>query len=604
MSKKKTAKTQFKPAFILIYSIFIIMFFVFLELLLRVSNYGLNFSPFIKHKTLEKYYATNVYYANKYYAPDRTVMEYQGKNLFLREKPKGTLRGFVVGGSTAEGFPYFSNNSFSKIIEKSLNYAQDKYNFEILNFSFSAMSSYYVADAMKNLKKYEPDFFIIYSGHNEYYGSISVTTSSSHFARKAYIFLRNFKTVQFIQKLFTKEKKMLDKNLMATQFNEKKLEKDDKFDNYVAECFIKNIEESVKLYSNKNIPVFLVNPVSNFIDMPPFISKDEDKYKDIIIEYNNEIEKGDINSIVALENKIDKELFEKNADMKYLKAKRDKKLKGFIDLDKYIEAKDLDLIPFRARSNINSALEKFSKENRYKNFYYIDLLKIMKTDYDNSIFNNTIFIDHLHFNKNGQKLIANIVAKELSNYYNINDKILENRINDFYNDEKLLEKSINYFAPYTDIATFMSIHELLMQSPFKDMKIKYEENYPPLNEITKDRNLFDKLTTNNAFNILSTKYESEGDTDSLIKMLLSYLSCNLLDWKPCYNLSIIYTFLEKYELAEYYLIYGYLVSNKSKEMNDAVINFYNKMNNNEKIEVVKKLRDFPEKPQEIKDIVF
>ena len=593
-SHKKT-KVKFKTSFILIYAILIISFFILVEMVLKILNYGLDFSPFIKHKTLERYYATNIYYANKYYSPERTIKEYQAKNLFLRKKAKDTIRGFVVGGSTAEGFPYSSNNSFGKIIEKGLNYSQNKYKFEILNLSFSAMSSYYVNDAMKELKKYDPDFFIIYSGHNEYYGTISATTSKFHIFRKMYIFLRNFKTIQLIQNLLTKKEKS-DKNkmLMEEQFAGKKLEKNEKNDEYIAKCFIKNIEDSIELYSKKNIPIFLVEPISNFIDMPPFASKDQDKYSDLIIEYNNAIEKKNINSIVAIENKVDDKLFKYNAHFKYLKAKRENIINNNIDLENYIEAKDFDIIPFRTRSNINNVLKKLFEKNKYKNLYYIKLLDIIKNEY-NSNFDNTIFIDHLHFNRRGHKIIAKIITKEIAKYYNIENNDFLNNINNFYSDDELIEKSVNYFSSYGDLSIFMGMHDLFQQTPFKDMKIEYNENPPPLNEITKDRNFFDFLTSNKekAQEVILAKYRYENNTDKLIDFFVSYQLSNLLDWKAPYNLYKIYESLEEYDKAEYYLLYGYLVSNKNEEMSEAVKEFYEKTGQFEKIKEVKKLKDFP-----------
>ena len=606
-NEDKNVKTKFKPIFILIYVILIISFFVFLEILLRIFNYGLDFSPFLKHKTLEKYYFTNSSYTNKYYPPEKNVFlekddeEYKGCNLFLRKKPDNIVRGFVVGGSTAQGFPYSSNHSFGKMIESSLNYSQNKYKFEILNLSFIAMSSYYVYDTMKNLKKYEPDFFIIYSGHNEYYGSISATTSKFHIFRKLYIFLRNFKVVQLIQNISVKiGKKQLNENkaLMEEQFAGNKLKKNEKLDNYVAKCFIKNIEDSIKLYYKKNIPIFLVEPVSNFIDMPPFTSKDEDKYSDLITEYNNAIEKKDLNSIVAIENKIDSELFNKNAHFKYLQAKKENIINNNIDLEKYVDAKDLDMIPFRARSNINNELKELSEKNKYRNLYYIPLLDIIKDNY-NSYFNNTIFIDHLHFNRNGQKLIAKtITEKILSMNDGIINSSLKNNMRRFYANDKFLENSIYYFPPYNDISAFFTINRLSEGSPYKDMKIKYEENPFPINEITKNEILLEKLnndkTKKNILTTVVSKYTDEKKTYSLIDLFFSILYTEPLNHEVCYNLSYLYESIEEDEMAEYYLIYGYLVSNKNKQMTNDLEAFYKRIGTPEKMDEIKKLRDFPE----------
>ena len=604
--KNKKTKIEFKPYFILFYTIFIVLFFILLEILLIIINYGNDFSPFIKHNTLEKYYIDNTHYANKYYLPEKASKSHKVKNLFLTKKPSDTKRGFVIGGSTAEGFPYFSNQSFGKIIEGALNYSKNRYKFEILNLSFSAMSSYYVNDTMKKLKKYDPDFFIIYSGQNEYYGSISATTSKFHIFRKMYIFLRNFRTVQLIQNLSVRRggvKSNENKTLMEEQFNDKSLERNEKYDQYVAKCYIKNIENSIKLYTNKNIPIFLIEPISNFIDMPPFESKDEDKHSELIIEYNDAIEKKDINRVVTIESKINSELFNKNAHFKYLQAKKENILNNYVDLEKYIEAKDLDMNPFRARSNINRALKEFSNKNKYKNLKFIELLDIIKNDY-NSSFDNSIFIDHLHFNRNGQKLIAKIITENILSYYsdmiNTTQQPFKEKLNEFYSNDELIEKYIHYFPTYDDTSVFLRMHGLINSSPFKDMKIKYEENPLPINEITKNQPLLDQLSKTSDFTnilkIIQKKYMDEKNINSLIKIFSSLMFSYPLEYENYYSLCYLYEQLKQYDNVEYYLIRGVLVSDRNKKMTEVLETFYKAIQMPYRIDQIKKLRDFPTSP--------
>jgi len=50
------------------------------------------------------------------------------------------------------------------------------------------MSSYYVKDLAAKLRKYAPDFIVVYSGHNEYYGTIGALTGGNYFTKNLYLF--------------------------------------------------------------------------------------------------------------------------------------------------------------------------------------------------------------------------------------------------------------------------------------------------------------------------------------------------------------------------------------------------------------------------------
>jgi len=170
-------------------------------------------------------------------------------------------------------------------------------------------------------------------------------------------------------------------------------------------------------------------------------------------------------------------------------------------------------------------------------------------------------------------------------------------LNNFYNNDRLIEQSIQYSLVYDDTAIFLNMRGLFSYSPFKDMKIKYKENPPPLNEITRDTALFEYLNKNNTKenNLLTivSKYTNEKNVTALISIFSSLLYVTPLNWAVASNLSNLYGSLGEYGMAEYYLIYGYLVSDKNIEMTNDLEAFYKKRGTPEKIDEIKKLRDFP-----------
>lgn len=87
---------------------------------------------------------------------------------FTRNKRPGTRRVFCVGGSTTFGRPYDDMTSFCGWLREMLLEADPSVNWELINAGGVSYASYRVAALVEELIRYEPDLFIIYSGHNEF----------------------------------------------------------------------------------------------------------------------------------------------------------------------------------------------------------------------------------------------------------------------------------------------------------------------------------------------------------------------------------------------------------------------------------------------------
>ncbi len=87
---------------------------------------------------------------------------------FPKAKPAGTKRVFCVGGSTTYGRPYQDATSYCGWLREFLPLADPSSRWEVINAGGISYASYRVAEVMKELARYEPDFFIVYSAHNEF----------------------------------------------------------------------------------------------------------------------------------------------------------------------------------------------------------------------------------------------------------------------------------------------------------------------------------------------------------------------------------------------------------------------------------------------------
>ncbi|MHC4399194.1 MAG: tetratricopeptide repeat protein [Planctomycetota bacterium] len=99
-------------------------------------------------------------------APNK--LEYFNAQRFLRRKPPGTYRIFCLGGSTTYGRPYDDTTSFPGWLREILPAAAPDVKWEVINAGGISYASYRVAALMEELVEYEPDLFIVYTGHNEF----------------------------------------------------------------------------------------------------------------------------------------------------------------------------------------------------------------------------------------------------------------------------------------------------------------------------------------------------------------------------------------------------------------------------------------------------
>lgn len=486
MKNKSLEKVKKERVFFAVYIALSALCVVFVEMLLRIIGFGTDTRPFHKvNINGATYYRDNTFFINKYYPSSSIRIKTEEKNLFLAKKNPDSLRGFVLGGSTAQGYPYTSNQSFSAFLQRSLtngnvkDYSNDV-PVEIVNMGYSAMSSYYVADVAKKILKYKPDFLLIYAGHNEYYGTISAMSGKYHKSRKMYLALKEFRLFQLFDKLINAGNVSTGANtLMDKQFAGVAYPQDEKKDVDVAHNFVDNINEVSVLYGKKNIPVIIFEPVSNLFDMPPFAGKN-DKENQALIE----------KSLAALENDNEDEIIscrelakhsQDNASLAYLEAVYQTR-EGRDSYFQLVKAKDADIIPFRTRSRLTSELEKFCSTSNNRKLFYIPTSKLMRSE--KILPDNDFFSDHLHFSIEGNRWIALQAAIVLCELFDLEeDKTFEI----FKMDKENFYKQF----PLSELDRYRvarSILSLVENEPFKSMKIPYYPKFPVDNEnvVTQD----------------------------------------------------------------------------------------------------------------------
>ncbi len=232
------------------------------------------------------------YYLNKDYFTDfffyrlEHFFNISTSNRVIHKQKGDRYRIFVLGGSTAAGYPYNTlpeyqcAASFPNYLRAILLYNEDMPEIEVLNAASNAFNSQTILQVMKDLKKYQPDLFIIYTGHNEYFGpnEFALSRKANLFISKRAIYsavmsLRQTYLYQGLRWLIGKifhsgEAEYKD---YASWSLENKIKPNDPYHKTVIRNFEKNLRDIIRVGRKSGAKVLVCTPISN-VTFPPFIS--------------------------------------------------------------------------------------------------------------------------------------------------------------------------------------------------------------------------------------------------------------------------------------------------------------------------------------------
>lgn len=461
--KKIPAKKPSKIFYIIAASIPFV-FVILLEIILRIAGYGIDTEQW---KRMGDKYIINPEIAYKYFNSVENIPT-TIEDAFDVYKKDNAFRVFVLGGSSAAGFPYEPMGSFSRYIRRRLELSYPDKKIEVVNISMSAVNSYTVLDLLSGVLEQKPNAVIIYAGHNEYYGALGVgsmeSLGQSRSIVKLMLYLNDFKTVQLLRNIIksifssvSSEGKMRSGTLMSQMVGDKEiLYETEKFKAGINQ-FTANLDEICELCRNANVPLFLGKLTCNLKDQRPFISKETDNF--------------------PAANSIFKEATENYKNGDYQKAD-----------SLYRFARDLDGLRFRAPDEINEVLIATAKK------YNIPLANIDSAFCVNSehrLVGMSLMTDHLHPNLKGYKLMGKVFFDKMKEKKYLpaetgNDKIVPDSL------------ACAEFV-ISDLDTMIANYRVV--SLKNDWPFINPINKKQLNQIIKPQNIIDSM----AFDVLSVK---------------------------------------------------------------------------------------------------
>lgn len=150
------------------------LFFVAVEIVLRIVGYGYNPDFFLKRDIGGKpYFVQNEDFSRRFFPPE--TMRQPNALRMRAVKPSGAIRIFVLGESAAMGDPEPAFGP-ARYLEVLLQQRFPDRDFEIVNVAFTAINSHVLLPLANECAKHDGDLWIIYMGNNEMVGPYGAAT--------------------------------------------------------------------------------------------------------------------------------------------------------------------------------------------------------------------------------------------------------------------------------------------------------------------------------------------------------------------------------------------------------------------------------------------
>lgn len=417
------------------------LLFLSLELGLRVVGYGFPATATIKCRVNEMdAYGDNVRFGWRFF-PQNIARESE-PFIFTADKSDGTFRIFVLGSSAAQGVPDAAY-CFARFLKVML---QDKYpsvKFEIINTAAAAINSHVVLEMAKDCARHEPDMFIVYLGNNEVVGPYGAGTVFAPLSRhlfliRAGIAVKAARLGQLLTNLLESAVTGRDTPKVWSgmrMFLEKQVRAGETRLDTVYQHFEANLEDIRRTAHKSGTKIIFCTVGSNLKDSPPFASL----HQPVLTEKEKKKWDGIYQQAVAYERaeKYDEavarylaaaEIDDWYADLQFRLGRCYWAMGEYTKArDRYIKAREMDTLRFRADNRINEIIRDVASEKSGKGVYLVDAVKAFEKNSPNEVPGEELFYEHVHLNFHGTYLLAKTIFEQVEG--TLSERVKHKKVN-------------------------------------------------------------------------------------------------------------------------------------------------------------------------------
>jgi lysophospholipase L1-like esterase len=420
-----------------------IIFFLLLEMALRLADYGQDYPLFIDNPSHPQYQLPRPDIIKRYFAKDTAVPPVSMEaNFLLKDKPENGFRLFVQGGSTAAGYPYGLGASLAGMLDSRVRASKPGHYVEVVNTAMSAVNSYTLLDFADEIIEQQPDAILIYAGHNEFLGILGVgsnfVVAGSSSATRWLLRLRDWRVFQLVQNTiaplsanasntsssesnnYESNNKNIDnskvdktlanqssRTLMSKVAKHKHITTDSELFAAGIAQFRHNMQALLRRYGDAKIPVLLSTIASNEQDHPPF----ESHPTPLPLTTQLQALQAQINPSQAkllLDQLLNaaSSLALPSADVHFKLGQycAARKLSACAQ-SQFALATEHDLLRFRAPAAINDIIRELAAQ--FSHVELVDAQAALRQRSANQLIGRNVMLEHLHPNVSGYFVIAN-----------------------------------------------------------------------------------------------------------------------------------------------------------------------------------------------------
>lgn len=354
-------------------------------------------------------------------------LKYFNAQSFLSTKPDG-FRIFTLGGSTAYGHPYDDATSFSGWLRAYLPKVDPTRHWEVLNCGGISYASYRLVLVLEELCQYEPDLFIVYTGHNEFLerrtfeGVLETPAIKQHIGT----LLSRSRVYTVLQRWVNPSPSATSEHLLPAEVDTildnsvgpSAYHRDDAYANLVREQFEYNLTRMVVLANEVDAPILFVTPPSNLRDCSPFKSEpSEDLSDEALVQLRRDLNRARTlmeddklpDALTALDDCV--AIDDGYAEAHYLRGR------VLWDLGEYENARyaferarDEDVCPLRATGPLVATIDRVASKGIAG---CIDFESKVNDLSEHSIPGNDWFLDHVHPTIEGNRQLSLSIVEYL-----------------------------------------------------------------------------------------------------------------------------------------------------------------------------------------------
>ncbi len=398
--------------------------------LLGVGNPDLQNDPFVGFSDLQPTFVLSDD-GTQYEVPPARLLFFAAES-FPAKKPAGSKRVFCLGGSTVQGRPFSIPTSFTTWLEIGLNAIDSSVDWDVVNCGGISYASYRLVPLLQECLEYEPDLFIVCTGHNEFledrtYADIRDQSPLLATPHRLLNRLSSYHAYRnLLLKLRDRESAPAPKNVLNSDVDAfldyhnglAAYHRDRQWQRGVTQHFDFNLRRLASVADRASVPLLFVLPTSNLTDQPPFKSQHRDGLRDrelaafkrLLEEAQPLMRTQPAVALAKLEQarEIDSEF----AELRYHLG-RFYEVRGDIESARteFVAARDEDICPLRMISSLEDTLRRAASDTGTA---LLDTHALLEAQSRNGILGGRLLVDHVHPSIEGHQQIALALLERLA----------------------------------------------------------------------------------------------------------------------------------------------------------------------------------------------